>query len=154
MAPVLVATAEGDLAARVALLHAGADDFLAKPFAIEELEARLIALSRRALGRASGSLDCGPLHYDRATQQFSCSGAALTLTRREHALLLLLMRRMGEPLSKAHILDRLVGEEENLNPESIEVMIYRLRRRLSGQGVRIVTLRGLGYMLEAGDDED
>lgn len=149
--PVLVLTARDELAERVALLHAGADDFLTKPFAVTELEARLTALVRRSHGRATGRFACGALTFDQPRQRFELAGAPLHLTPREHRLLALLIQRPEEPLSKMHLLDRLVGEESDLGPEAVEVMIHRLRRRLQGSDVRIVTLRGLGYFLEAGD---
>jgi len=149
--PVLVITARDDMAERVALLHAGADDFLTKPFALDELEARLVALVRRSHGRATGNHSCGALSYDQAARQFRLGDAPLLLTPREHAVLLLLISRVGEPLSKTHILDRLIGEDSAMNPEAVEVMIYRLRRKLEGSDLRIVTMRGLGYFLEADD---
>lgn len=154
--PILVITARDDLAERVALLHAGADDFLSKPFAVEELEARLVALVRRSLGRARGLFTCGSLSYDQAAQRFSLGGQPLLLTPREHSVLRILIQRPGEPQSKTQIMDRLLGSEADLNLEAIEVMIHRLRRKLEagapGEGeVRIVTLRGLGYFLEAAD---
>ncbi|MBD9527569.1 MULTISPECIES: response regulator [Paracoccus] len=147
--PILVATARDDLSERVALLHAGADDFLTKPFALDELEARLVALVRRSHGRATGNYACGSLSYDQATRQFRLRGDALPLSPREHAVLRLLIMRHGEPLSKTYILDRLIGEDDSMNPETVEVMIYRLRRKLEGSDMRIVTMRGLGYFLEA-----
>ncbi|MDB6454543.1 response regulator [Falsirhodobacter sp. 20TX0035] len=149
--PVMVLTARDDLSDRIALLHAGADDFLSKPFAVSEVEARLVALVRRSQGRATGAFSCGRLFYDQATRRFALAGDPLHVTPREHAILQLLIQRVGEPLSKAHILDRLVGEDADLQPEAIEVLIHRLRRKLEGHDVRIVTLRGLGYFLEAED---
>lgn len=149
--PVLVLTARDDLTERVALLHAGADDFLSKPFAVAELEARLVALVRRSYGRATGTCRCGALGYDQATRRFTLGEEALHVTPREHAILQLMIQRTGEPLSKAHLLDRLVGEDADLQPEAVEVLIHRLRRKLDGSDVRIVTLRGLGYFLEAED---
>lgn len=149
--PILVATARDDMAERVALLHAGADDFLTKPLALDELEARLVALVRRSHGRATGNFTCGALAYDQAARQFWLSDAPLILTPREHAVLHLLIMRPGEPLSKTYILDRLIGEDGSMNPETVEVMIYRLRRKLEGSDLRIVTMRGLGYFLEADD---
>ncbi|WP_435169842.1 response regulator [Falsirhodobacter sp. 1013] len=149
--PVLVLTARDDLSDRIALLHAGADDFLSKPFAVREVEARLVALVRRSQGRANGAFSCGALAYDHATRRFTLAGDPLHVTPREHAILQLLIQRVGEPLSKTHILDRLVGEDADLQPEAIEVLIHRLRRKLEGHDMRIVTLRGLGYFLEAED---
>lgn len=149
--PILILTARDDLTERVGLLHAGADDFLTKPFELSELEARLVALVRRSHGRATGRFSCGPLLYDDPTRRFHLAGDPLHVTPREHALLRLLIQRVGEPMSKSHLLDRMVGEHDDLNPEAIEVLIHRLRRKLDGHPVQIVTLRGLGYFLEAGD---
>jgi len=149
--PILVLTARDDLSERVALLHAGADDFLPKPFAVAELEARLVALVRRSHGRATGTFRCGTLGYDQATRRFTLGEELLHVTPREHAILQLMIQRAGEPLSKVHLLDRLVGEDADLQPEAVEVLIHRLRRKLEGSDVRIVTLRGLGYFLEAED---
>lgn len=151
LTPILVITARDDLAERVALLHAGADDFLNKPFALDELEARLVALVRRSHGRATGNFTCGSLSYDQASRQFRLAGDPLPLTPREHAVLRLLVTRPGEPLSKTHIIDRLIGEDSSMNPEAVEVMIYRLRRKLEGSDIRIVTMRGLGYFIETDD---
>ncbi|WP_136684423.1 response regulator [Falsirhodobacter xinxiangensis] len=151
--PVIVATARHELPERVALLHAGADDFLPKPFAVEELEARLVALVRRSRGHGHGVYDCGPLVFNHPAQRFTLDGQPLLLTPREHAVLRILIQRVGEPMSKQDILDRLVGAEDDMQLEAVEVMIYRLRKRLEGSSVGIVTLRGLGYFLEDRVDE-
>jgi two-component system response regulator TctD len=148
--PTLILTARDSLTERVTSLNAGADDFLAKPFALAELEARLHALVRRARGTEHPRLACGPLVYDGPSQQFQISGQPLALSPRELSVLLTLAQRSGEPLSKQHILDRVFSDDEDVHPEAVEVFIYRLRKRLHGSGVRIVTLRGLGYTLEAG----
>ncbi|KQT52290.1 MULTISPECIES: response regulator [unclassified Aureimonas] len=149
--PTLIVTARDDLSKRVELLHAGADDFLAKPFAVEELEARLVALVRRSHGRARGVYQCGPLVFDHNAQRFTLDGEPLALAPREHAVLRVLIQRVGEPLSKQQLLDRLVSTDSDLHLEAIEVMVHRLRRKLAGASVQIVTLRGLGYFLEAAD---
>lgn len=149
--PTLIVTARDDLAKRVELLHAGADDFLAKPFAVEELEARLVALVRRSFGRAKGIYQCGPLAFDQTAQRFTLAGQPLALAPREHAILRELIQRIGEPLTKQQLLDRLVATHSDLHLEAVEVMVHRLRRKLVGASVQIVTLRGLGYFLEAID---
>lgn len=149
--PTLIVTARDDLAKRVELLHAGADDFLAKPFAVEELEARLVALVRRSFGRAKGVYQCGPLAFDQTAQRFTLAGQPLALAPREHAILRELIQRIGEPLTKQQLLDRLVATHSDLHLEAVEVMVHRLRRKLVGASVQIVTLRGLGYFLEAID---
>ena len=146
--PLLVMTARDSLAQRVALLRDGADDFMGKPFAIEELEVRIHALIRRSHGRARGVYACGPLSFDHAAQRFTLQGEALPLSPREHAVLRLLIQKPGDPLSKQQIIDRLVSMESDMNPEAVEVIVHRLRKRLAHAPVQIVTLRGIGYLLE------
>jgi len=147
--PILILTARDSLVERVSTLHEGADDFLAKPFELAELEARLVALIRRARGSEHPRFSCGSLAYDATTRQFMLDGEALALSPREHAVLRALIQRSGEPLSKREILERVFPDEADVAPEVIEVLIHRLRKRLEGSPVRITTLRGLGYLLEA-----
>lgn len=147
--PVLVLTARDSLMERVSTLHEGADDFLAKPFELQELEARLIALIRRSRGREQPRFACGPLVYDAATKQFTLDREPLALSPREHAVLRTLIQHSGEPLSKQEILERLFSDEQDARPEAIEVLVHRLRRRLEHGKVKVTTLRGLGYVLEA-----
>jgi two-component system, OmpR family, response regulator TctD len=148
--PVLVLTARDSLAERVGCLNQGADDFLPKPFELAELEARLTALIRRSRGSEHPRFSCGPLQYDAGSKQFRLGQQPLALTPREHGVLRALIQHSGEPLSKREILERVFGDEDEVNPEAIEVLIHRLRRRLDGSEVRIQTLRGLGYVLECG----
>lgn len=147
--PILILTARDSLIERVSTLHEGADDFLAKPFEVPELEARLLALIRRARGTDRPRFACGPLTYDGATRQFMLRDEALSLSPREHAVLRALIQRSGEPLSKREIMERVFSDEQDVLPEAIEVLVHRLRKRLEATAVRIVTLRGLGYVLEA-----
>jgi two-component system response regulator TctD len=147
--PVLVLTARDTLVQRVSTLHAGADDFLAKPFEIAEVEARLVALIRRARGSDHPRFACGGLAYDSATRQFVLDGEALSLSPREHAVLRALIQRSGEPLSKREVLERVFADDQDVHPEAIEVLVHRLRKRLEHKSVRVVTVRGLGYLLEA-----
>lgn len=147
--PILILTARDSLDERVRALHAGADDFLAKPFALAELEARLHALVRRARGMEHPRMACGPLVFDALKKQFTLAGEALALSPREQAVLRVLIQRSGEPLSKQQILERVFSDDEDVHPEAVEVFVHRLRKRLEHSGVRIVTLRGLGYALEA-----
>jgi two-component system response regulator TctD len=146
--PTLILTARDSLAQRVDTLNAGADDFLPKPFALAELEARLHALVRRARGTEHPRLACGPLVLDAARKQFVLHGEALVLSPREHAVLRVLVQHSGEPMSKQQILDRVFSDDEDVHPEAVEVFVHRVRKRLEGKGVRIVTMRGLGYALE------
>jgi two-component system response regulator TctD len=147
--PALILTARDTLTERIDSLHQGADDFLAKPFAIEELEARLVALVRRAHGRHAGTFACGDLSFSSSEQRFMLSGAPLELTPREHSLLRILIQHAGEPMSKQKILDRMFSYDADIQLEAIEVIAHRLRKKLSGSA-QIRTLRGIGYVLEAG----
>jgi len=146
--PVLILTARDSLIERVSSLHEGADDFLAKPFELAELEARLIALIRRARGSEHPRFACGPLAYDSAGKQFTLGHESLSLTPREHAVLRTLIQHSGEPLSKQEILDRVFADDKDVNPEAVEVLVHRVRKRLAGSPVQISTVRGLGYVLE------
>ncbi len=146
--PVLILTARDSLVDRVNSLNEGADDFLAKPFAMAELEARLSALIRRARGSEHPRMSLGPLSYDTVSRLFVLGTEHLALSPREHALLRLLIQRSGEPLSRQQILDRIFKDEEDVQSSAIDVLMHRLRRRLDGRGIRIQTYRGLGYVLE------
>lgn len=150
--PLMIITARDDLTERITLLHAGADDFLSKPFSVEELEARLVALVRRSRGHGRGIYECGSLSFNQPQQVFWLAGSRLALTAREHAMLAILIQRVGQPISKQQILDRLIGSDEEMQLESVEVLVYRLRKRLENSDVHIITLRGLGYFLEALDE--
>jgi two-component system response regulator TctD len=147
--PVLILTARDSLIERVSTLNEGADDFLAKPFELAELEARLTALIRRARGSEHPRLACGPLAYDPASKQFTLDHQPLALTPREHAVLRALIQHSGEPLTKQEILDRVFSDEQDVSPEAVEVLVHRLRKRLGTGPVQITTLRGLGYVLES-----
>lgn len=146
--PVLILTARDSLMERVSSLNEGADDFLAKPFELAELEARLTALIRRARGSEHPRFACGPLAYDAGSKKFSLGHEPLVVTPREHAVLRALIAHSGQPMAKQEILDRVFSDEQDVNPETIEVLVHRLRKRLQGSAVYITTLRGLGYVLE------
>ena len=147
--PVLVLTAQGSLQDRVKGLNVGADDFLAKPFAIEELEARLAALVRRSRGRSHAPLQCGSLSCPHDSRAFTLAGTLLQLTPRESAALSVLLARSGSPVEKSQLSAKVFPADSNAGPDAIELVLHRLRRKLDGGDVRIVTVRGLGYMLEA-----
>lgn len=149
--PVLVLTARDSLDDRVGTLQLGADDFLPKPFALAELEARLQALIRRARGGERPRLACGPLQYDAAARQFTLRDEPMALSPREHGLLRALITRSGEPMTRQQLLDRVFGDEEDVQPAALDVLMHRLRKRLDGAGVRIHTYRGLGFVLEPVD---
>ncbi len=147
--PVLVLTAQGSLQDRVKGLNVGADDFLTKPFAIEELEARLSALVRRSRGRSHAPLQCGSLSCAHDSRAFTLAGTLLQLTPREGAALSVLLARSGSPVEKSQLSAKVFPADSNAGPDAIELVLHRLRRKLDGGDVRIVTVRGLGYMLEA-----
>lgn len=147
--PVLVLTAEGSLQDKVRGFSKGADDFLTKPFAIEELEARLTALVRRSLGRQQPTLRCGSLAYDGESHAFTLDNTLLALTPREHAALTALLLRSGKPVGKPLLSDKVFPHDSDVGPAAIELVLHRLRRKLADSDVRIVTVRGLGYMLSS-----
>lgn len=147
--PVLILTAQGALQDRVRGLNLGADDFLSKPFALEELEARLAALVRRSRGRLVPRMECGSLVYDNESRAFSLDGGILHLTPREHAALVALIARSGLPVEKTLLFSRVFDHDTDASPDAIEVVLHRLRKKLTGSDVHIVTVRGLGYMLES-----
>ncbi|MBU1332391.1 MAG: response regulator [Gammaproteobacteria bacterium] len=148
--PVLMLTARGEVKDRVHGLNLGADDYLAKPFELSELEARVKALLRRSVLGGEQQQRCGPLVYDLGTRRFSLDGEALNLTSREQAVLEAMIARPGRVMSKEQLAAQVFGLDENASSDAIEIYIHRLRKKLEG-GVRIVTFRGLGYLLEASD---
>jgi two-component system response regulator TctD len=145
--PVLIISAQNTLQDIIEHLNLGADDYLAKPFDIQELEARLRSLLRRASGKTNPVLRCGDLHYDSNSKQFSSNGATLALTPREHAVLEALMRQCGKTVSKKNLADNLFTLEDMVSAKALEIYIVRLRKKLEQTGAQIITLRGLGYML-------
>lgn len=147
--PVLILTAHGSVEDRVKGLNLGADDYLSKPFDLSELEARARALIRRSHGHESTQLQCGPLCYDSISRAFVLGGEPLALTRRERAVLEVLMLRDGRAVNKEAMSEKIFGIDESVNPDAIEIYVHRLRKKLEGSGVAIVTLRGLGYLLDA-----
>jgi two-component system response regulator TctD len=147
--PILILTARDSLAERVGTLESGADDFLPKPFMIEELSARLNALIRRSRGKDKPRMSCASLHYDLSNHRFHLNDKLLQITPRENEVLRILIQRSGDPVQKKHILERLSehGDEE-ISIDAIEVLIHRLRKKLQNSDVQITTLRGIGYCLE------
>jgi two-component system response regulator TctD len=144
--PVLVLTARAEVVDRVEGLRAGADDYLPKPFELAELEARLQALLRRPKDLRQDLCHIGTLSYDAGQSAFYREGAPLPLPKKEAALLRLLFERSGRAVSKEFLGEQLLGGESSV--DNVEVIVHRLRKRLDDCGVRISTLRGLGYMLE------
>jgi two-component system OmpR family response regulator len=146
--PVLILTAADSVEQRVRGLDLGADDYMPKPFALSELEARVRALTRRALGGTQNLLRHGPLTLDRAGRVASMNDQALDLSARELSLLETLLARPGRLVSKEQLVDHLCEWGEEVSTNAIEVYVHRLRRKLEPGGVRIATVRGLGYCLE------
>ena len=147
--PVIVLPAHASLDGRVRGLDAGAADYLAKPFEIEELEARIRAQLRRANNRAETVVTCGDLALDSNTRLFRLAGEPLALTPREHAVLEQLVLKAGQTVSKTMLSAAIYDFEAEADPSAIEIYVHRLRKKLEGASVHIVTLRGLGYLLRA-----
>ena len=145
--PVLILTANDSVAGRVSGLDTGADDYLAKPFDLGELEARIRAQLRRAGNQKNPLVELGTLSFDSNSREFSLAGATLGLTPRERAVLETLVTRAGKPVGKAVLAETVFGFQDEANPNAIEIYVHRVRRKLEGSDVGIVTLRGLGYVL-------
>lgn len=146
--PVLMLSAQDSIEHRVRCLDLGADDYLAKPYALAELQARLRALTRRAAGSGENLLRHGPLTLDIAGHIATLHGALVDLSARELGLLEVLMQRPGRLVSKAQLIDHLCEWGEEVSNNAIEVYVHRLRRKLEAGGIRITTVRGLGYCLQ------
>jgi DNA-binding response OmpR family regulator len=147
--PILMLTARGETKDRVHALDLGADDYLTKPFAMDELLARLRALLRR--GPRIGSLDVGPLHLDLGRRNAFVDRKLVELTQREFDLLAYLARRPGRPATKAELVEN-VWDAEEVVPNVIEVHVSRLRDKLGVHAWLIETVRSIGYRLRAEDD--
>ncbi|MGQ0711276.1 MAG: response regulator [Rhodoferax sp.] len=143
--PVMILTARGAVGDRVMGLNAGADDYLAKPFDLDELEARLRAIIRRKGG--DREMRCGTLRYEQASGACFREGKPLDLSPRESALLKALMVQPGQGVSKERLLALVFPSGEAVQADAVEVVVYRLRRKIAGSGAEIMTLRGVGYLL-------
>jgi two-component system, OmpR family, response regulator len=146
--PVLILTAADSVDERVKGLDFGADDYMAKPFSLQELEARVRALTRRSVGAASTLIKHGPLHYDQAGRVATIDGKMVDLSARELGLLEVLLVRAGRLVSKDQLVERLCEWGEEVSNNAIEVYIHRLRKKIEKGPIRIATVRGLGYCLE------
>jgi len=157
-APVIILTARGTVGDRVLGLKTGADDYLPKPFDLDELEARIYALHRRSQSSAAsaGSAPdagarpafCG-LRADPDSSAVYFEGRALDLAPRELALLRALLERPGRAIAKEQLLEQVFPHADEVLPDAVEVVVYRLRKKIAHLGVELVTLRGLGYLLKA-----
>ena len=146
--PVLILTAADSVEERVKGLDYGADDYMAKPFSLSELEARVRALSRRGMGSASSTIKHGPLVYDQGGRVATIDGVMVELSARELGLLEVLLQRTGRLVSKDQLVERLCEWGEEVSNNAIEVYIHRLRKKIEKGPIRIATVRGLGYCLE------
>ncbi len=146
--PVLVLTARDQLEDRVHGLDLGADDYMAKPFAMPELVARVRALLRRSRARVGPKISHGPLVLDTAARRAFLNGQPLEFAAREWAVLEVLLARVERIVSKESIIQAVASWGDELSPNAIEVYVSRLRAKLEPAGIRIRTVRGFGYMLE------
>ena len=146
--PVLILTAADSVEERVKGLDYGADDYMAKPFSLQELEARVRALTRRGTGATSSAIRHGPLEYDQAGRVATIDGRMVELSARELGLLEVLLQRAGRLVSKDQLVERLCEWGEEVSTNAIEVYIHRLRKKIEKGPIRIATVRGLGYCLE------
>lgn len=145
--PVLILTARDRWSDKVQGFDAGADDYLAKPFHMEELLARIRALLRRATGHATSELLCGAVRLDTRSGRVSVDGAAVKLTSHEYRLLSYLMHHAGRVVSRAELTEHLYDQDFDRDSNTIEVFVGRLRKKL---GVDVIqTMRGLGYLVDA-----
>lgn len=144
--PVLMLTARDRWSDKVAGIDAGADDYVAKPFHIEEVLARLRALIRRAAGHASAELTCGPLRLDTKSSKASIDGVPLKLTSHEFRLLSYLMHHMDQVVSRSELVDHLYDQDFDRDSNTIEVFVGRLRKKM---GIDLIeTVRGMGYRIK------
>ena len=150
--PVLILTARGTVGDRVLGLNAGADDYLPKPFDLDELEARLRALLRRSADptpAAGHSLQIGAIRYDKDSGALYRNSEVMELTPRELALMHALLVQPGHAVTKERLYELVFPGQLDVQYEAIEVVVYRLRKKLAGTGLTLMTLRGLGYLLRA-----
>ena len=151
--PVLLLTARGTVGDRIMGLNAGADDYLPKPFDLDELEARIRALRRRHQNAGTDVIlnpqEVGGLRFEPESGAIYHRGGILELTPRELALLKALMMKPGHAVSKERLFELVFPGETDVQYEAVEVVVYRVRKKLVGTGAALMTLRGLGYLLRA-----
>jgi two-component system, OmpR family, response regulator len=148
LTPVMLLTALDGVTHRVRGLDLGADDYLVKPFSLEELEARVRALTRRAHGQASGAAEVGRLRFDTQSRVATVDGAVLELSARETALLQIFVSRVGRVVSKDTLIDLLCEWGDEVSSNAVEVYVHRLRKKIEPANLSLRTIRGLGYVLE------
>ena len=147
MRPVLMLTARAELDDKIAGLDAGADDYLSKPFEMQEFNARIRALSRRVTDTPKPARQIGSLHFDTGARMISGPDGPLDIPRREIALFERLLQAEGRLVSKQALLDSLYGTGADVDEPVVEVYVSRLRKRVQNHGVKITVKRGLGYMM-------
>ena len=150
--PVLILTARDRWSDKVAGIDAGADDYLAKPFRIEELLARIRALIRRAGGHASAILECGPVRIDTRSSRVTVDGAPIRLTGQEYRLLAYLAHNAGKVISRSELTEHLYDQDFDRDSNTIEVFVGRLRRKIAAEIIE--TVRGLGYRMGPPRNDD
>jgi two-component system OmpR family response regulator len=143
--PVIVLTARDDVPSRVAGLDAGADDYVVKPFDLDELTARIRSVLRRAAGRGEPLIQHGDIRLDPATREVEYKGEPVSLSAHEYAVLEALLKRPGAVLSRAQLEERLYGWDDPIGSNAVEVYIHGLRRKLDSEAIR--TVRGVGYFV-------
>lgn len=147
-APILVITARDDIDDRISGLDLGADDYMTKPFDVDELEARVRMLLRRRVGLKATTVSVGDVTFDLNARSFSAGGAPIDLPARERTLLETLFLRSGKVVPKQAIIESLAGFDDDLSANAIEQYVSRLRKRLAPHGLTVRTARGIGYYLE------
>lgn len=150
--PVLLLTARDTWSDKVSGLDAGADDYLAKPFKMEELLARLRALIRRSAGQASAELTCGNVRLDTRNSKVTLDGSSVKMTAQEFKLLSYMMHHKGEVISRTVLTEHLYDQDFDRDSNTIEVFVTRVRKKLGGELIQ--TIRGLGYRLVDPDDNE
>ena len=145
MIPVLILTARDTIDDKVIGLDSGADDYLVKPFDLDELNARLRALLRRQSGRATPHIEYGNLHFDPVAHTLTQEGKSVTLSQREFAILQVLLENVGKILSRTRLEDSLYGWDDLIESNAVEVHIHHLRKKLGKELIH--TVRGIGYMI-------
>jgi len=146
--PVIIITARDDVQSRIAGLDSGADDYLVKPFDLDELAARMRSVLRRGAGRGEPAIEHGAIRLNPATHEVTRDGERVTLSAREYAVLEALLLRPGAVLSRAQLEDRLYGWGGEIESNAVEVYVHSLRRKLGSDVIR--TLRGIGYCVPRG----
>lgn len=144
--PVLVVTARAEVDDKISLLDLGADDYLVKPFDLREFEARLRAVMRRPAGMTASVTHIGDLAIDTASRLVHVAGRPVDCGRREFRLLEALVGRLGQTVARDRLMAQIFTMDDEVSLNALELLVSRLRRKLQGSGLEIVTVRGLGYM--------